>query len=203
MTELGDAILLLLSPGEVLAFYRCCNSLMGKQQIAADPGPLKLILPGGYWLQSMFRDGFNLTLISGSEDMLLYGLSKLCISARATTHSKSRYWSAVLIVSKDAKIVPCSAALLPLSGFVCPSREANSVEDRVDEFAMLRTVNLSYGSDVMSIWMPLREQPTDSSIAVPKSVFEGFVPRRTVPDLADYNEETMMRFRQALERCMN
>ncbi|KAK0888233.1 hypothetical protein LTR02_016495, partial [Friedmanniomyces endolithicus] len=50
-------------------------------------------------------------------------------------------------------------------------------EDHIDESGESRTINLRFGSDVMSIWTPLREQLTDSPVAIPQSVFERLVER--------------------------
>ena len=52
-------------------------------------------------------------------------------------------------------------------------------EDHTDESGESRTINLRFGSDVMSIWTPLREQLTDSPVAIPPSVFERLVERHS------------------------
>ena len=41
---------------------------MTRQNIAADLSPLKVILSSSEWLQCAFKEGYNLTLISGKEN---------------------------------------------------------------------------------------------------------------------------------------
>lgn len=175
VTELRDAIFLHLLPGEVLAFHRDSSIPVRKEEIVADLSPFRLVLAKCKRLQSMINDGYNLTLVSGTEEMLLYGLWKLNYRPWYSTRPKSRCWQAVLLATKGAEFVPCSPALLPLSEFGCAGRDADSLEDYVDESGASRSVTLRYGSDVMSIWMPLCEQSTSSPIAIPQSIFYGFV----------------------------
>ncbi len=102
VTELRDAILSPLLPGEVLAFRTGCDLSVDKQHMAADLSPLKLILSGSKRLQSVFKDGYNLTLISGTEKGLLHGLLGLSVSPEVTP--RTRNWSAILIATKDWEV---------------------------------------------------------------------------------------------------
>lgn len=103
--------------------------------------------------------------------MLLLGLDGLGTKKRNMQAVKDLHWSSVLIVSKDSSIVPWSAAFIPLSDFGFPNRNADSVTETTDEDGRGRTVTLTFGSDTMSIWMPLREQLAEIPIAVPQASF--------------------------------
>ncbi len=176
VTELRDAIFAHLLPGEVAAFYTGCGLRTGRMADAAALHPLRVILSDDRLLETMHRDGYNLTIIGESKDRLLYGLSGLpFIYDYATRCRKSRHWSAILVASKGQTFVPCSAALLPLSAFGCPGVEVDAAEDAIDKTGTLRVVTLSYGSDVMSIWMPLLEQPTTLPVVVPRNIFHSHV----------------------------
>ena len=177
VTELRGAVLSPLLPGEVSALYTGYELPVDKRQIAANLSPLKLILSGGKRLQSMAMDGYNLTIISGTKDLLLYGFSSLASYSEFLSRRKSRQWSAVLIATKDRRSVPCTTASLPLSECGCPGTVADSVDDHFDDNGTSRTVNLSYGLDVVSIWMPLCEHQRDTPVGVPQSIFQGFAER--------------------------
>ena len=138
VTELRNVILSPLLTGEVSAFLTGCDMTVDKRDIATDLSPLEVILSGSKRLQRAFKEGYNLTLISGTEDDLLYGLSGQYLSPWQI--SRTRHWSAILIATKNGKCVPCSADFLPLSEFGNPHREADSVEDRVTEDWGPRTV---------------------------------------------------------------
>lgn len=90
VTELRDAILSPLLPGEVLAFRTSRDLSVDKHHMAADLSPLKLILLGSKRLQSVLKDGYNLTLISGlisgTVKGLLHGLLGLFVSPDVTPH---------------------------------------------------------------------------------------------------------------------
>lgn len=104
--------------------------------------------------------------------MLLYGLSKLEFDYWSIVRTQTQDWTGVLITTKDGKVIPCCATLLPLSECGCPDRDVDSVQDHVNENGTSRSIKLSYGSDVMSIWMPLSEQSIDPTVVIPQSVFE-------------------------------
>jgi len=175
ITELRDAIFAHLLPGEIAAFYTGCGLRTGREAIAAALSPLRIILSGDRLLEAMLRDGYNLTLICGTKHELLYGLSSLPSYNPDTRRSLRRYWSAVLVATKEESYVPCSAAFLPLTVFGCPGIEADAAEDAIDESGTLRTVTLRYGPDMMSIWMPLSEQSTTFPISIPQAIFHSFV----------------------------
>ncbi len=50
--------------------------------------------------------------------------------------------------------------------------------DHIDESGESSTINLRFGSGVMPIWTPLREQRTDSPVAIPQSVLERLVEQK-------------------------
>ena len=73
-TELRDAIFAHLLPSEVTAFCEGCELCTGGEAIAAALSPLCIILSGDRLPEPTIRDGFNLTIISGTKNELLYGL---------------------------------------------------------------------------------------------------------------------------------
>ncbi|KAK3117445.1 hypothetical protein LTR53_001210 [Teratosphaeriaceae sp. CCFEE 6253] len=183
VTELRDAIFAHLLPGEVAAFYTGCGLDAGGTAVVAALHPLRVIVSDDTLLETMHRDGYNLTIIGESKDELLYGLSGLpFVYDYATRGRRSRHWSAILVATKEKTFVLCSAAFLPLSAFRCPGVEADAAEDAVDETGTLRIVTLRYGPDVMSIWMPLLEQPTTLPVAIPQKVFHDHVKILFKPD---------------------
>jgi len=176
VTELRDTIFAHLLPGEVAAFYRGCGLGTGGTAVAAALHPLRVIVSDDRLFKTMYRDGYNLTIIGKSKDELLYGLSGLpFVSDYATRDGRSRHWSAILVVTKEKSIVPCSAGFLLLSAFGCPGVEADAAEDAVEETGTSRVVTLRYGPDVMPIWMPLLEQPTTLPVVIPQKIFHSHV----------------------------
>ncbi|KAK3613444.1 hypothetical protein LTR56_027885, partial [Elasticomyces elasticus] len=176
VTELKDAIFAHLLPGEVAAFYRGCGLGTGGTSVAAALHPLRVIVSDERLFKTMYRDGYNLTIIGKSKDELLYGLSGLpFVYDYATRNGRSRHWSAILVVTKEKSFVPCSAGFLPLSAFGCPGVKADAAEDVVEETGTVRIVTLRYGPDVMSIWIPLLEQPTTLPVVIPQKIFHSHV----------------------------
>lgn len=74
ITELRDAIFAHLLPNEVATFCEGCELCTGIEAIAAALSPLRIILSGDRLPEPTIRDGFNLTIISGTKDEPLYGL---------------------------------------------------------------------------------------------------------------------------------
>ena len=179
--ELRDDIYQYLLPGEISAFHKGCGIPLEMMQIGATLSPLNLVLSGGRRLCELSDEGYQFTLISGTEKMLLLGLDSLESRNRDIWTATDRHWSSVLIVSKGSRIVPCPAAFIPLSNFSCPNRNADSITETTDEEGMGRTVTLSYGSDTMSIWMPVHEQLAEVPVVIPQAAYEGFVQSKHRP----------------------
>ncbi|KAF2158293.1 hypothetical protein M409DRAFT_31193 [Zasmidium cellare ATCC 36951] len=136
-----------------------------------DLSPLKVVLPAGIWLRRRLRQGYNLTLISGTRDMLLFGLLGLEFNPWDLPLKKGRCYSALLIATKDGRFVSCSSEFLPLGEFGGVDRQPDSLRDHFSEDGTARTVDMMYGKDRMSIWMPLTEQSIFSPLNVPQPVF--------------------------------
>ena len=93
--------LLFLLDREISAFRAGCDVPVDEQSMLPDLSSPRVIMSGSEQLHRAFKEGYNLTLISGMEKHLLYGLSGLYVSP--CQPPRMRHWSAILIATKDGQ----------------------------------------------------------------------------------------------------
>jgi hypothetical protein len=172
--ELREPILAPLLPGEVLNSLAGCGLLKERSLFSDDLSPLKVILPAGSWLNRKRKDGYNLTIVSGSPDRLLFGLRATKLGSIFSSHGQGRCCSAIVVATRGGSFVPCNSEFLPTREFGGVGYQADSIEDYENDDGSTRIVDMVYSIDRMTVWMPLVESSITAPLVVPQTVFHSF-----------------------------